>query len=40
MISLKIYDRLQMKETIESNNLILIEDSNDLDDIKYILGIK
>lgn len=44
-IDKKIYDRLQMKanrmkETIESNNLILIEDSNDLDDIKYILGIK
>lgn len=30
----------RMKETIESNNLILIEDSNDLDDIKYILVIK
>lgn len=44
-IDKRIYDRLQMKanrmrETIESNNLILIEDSTDLEDIKYILGIK
>lgn len=44
-IDKRIYDRLQMKadrmkETIESNNLILMIDSNDLDDIKYILGLK
>lgn len=43
-IDMRIYERLQfkanrMKETIESNNLILVNNSNDVDDIKYILGI-
>ncbi len=44
-IDTRIYERLQiksnrMKETIESNDLILIKDLTDLDDIKYILKIR
>lgn len=40
----RIYERLQikakrMKETIESNNLILVNNTSDLEDIKLILGI-
>ena len=43
-IDRRIYDRLQMKadrmkQTIESNNLIRVETSSDIEDIKYILGI-
>lgn len=42
-IDKKIYDKLQkkadrMKETIESNNLILYSDTSDIEDIKDILG--
>ena len=44
-IDSRIYERLQvkanrMKETIESNNLILVKDSTDLEDIKYILDLE
>lgn len=43
-IDKRIYNRLQikaerMRETIESNNLVRVSDTSDLEDIKYILGI-
>ena len=44
-IDKRIYKRLQMKaermkNTIESNNIIRMSDTNDIDDIKFILGLE